>query len=264
VAALVSACANGHVSAVQLLLELGVPATSVSADGTTALMQACLAGHREVASILIEHGAEVEAVLEAARGQNSLSGVQRVLSRVKLPARPAVQETRDLDELVLQIEGTPAASSPPRRLGGNAALPPQRKRGKAAGGARSKPRRQGSRPAAVIRRCSPVPSASSTSSSSSSSESSSSASTAEKSSSSSRQGEGQMQPVLAPEACTAAASASHLPKRLREDVRRRLHCLPGQQHIQQLPLQLQVRLHFKGSFLLTGLQERSTRWKCLG
>lgn len=106
--ALVSACANGQVSVVRYLIEKGVPVTSTSVDGSTALMKACLAGHKDVAALLMEHGADVDAVLDTARRQNTISGVRRVLNRVKLPSKAPAAETRDLDDLVLQIEGPKA------------------------------------------------------------------------------------------------------------------------------------------------------------
>lgn len=110
VAALMSACASGHAEVAELLLEGGVAATAAAADGTTALMQACMAGHREVGAVLASHGADVEGALDIARRQ-SLSGVSRVLKRVRPAARQAPEETRDLDDLVRGIEG---ASAVPR------------------------------------------------------------------------------------------------------------------------------------------------------
>eukprot|EP00931_Biecheleriopsis_adriatica_P050604 TRINITY_DN29312_c0_g1_i1.p1 TRINITY_DN29312_c0_g1~~TRINITY_DN29312_c0_g1_i1.p1 ORF type:complete len:919 (-),score=201.15 TRINITY_DN29312_c0_g1_i1:93-2801(-) len=110
-ALLVSACANGHLAVVRLLLEHGVPATACSNDGTSALMKACLAAHREVAKVLVDHGADIEKVLDEAKRQNSLSGVRRVLSNVKPRLEGKLEETRDLETLVREIEGPKSSAA---------------------------------------------------------------------------------------------------------------------------------------------------------
>ena len=49
-------------------------------------MKACLAAHRDVAGLLISEGADVDAVLDAAKRQNTLSGVRPSLCLVLSPA----------------------------------------------------------------------------------------------------------------------------------------------------------------------------------
>eukprot|EP00419_Tripos_fusus_P056286 CAMPEP_0172812834 /NCGR_PEP_ID=MMETSP1075-20121228/10283_1 /TAXON_ID=2916 /ORGANISM="Ceratium fusus, Strain PA161109" /LENGTH=813 /DNA_ID=CAMNT_0013652437 /DNA_START=30 /DNA_END=2474 /DNA_ORIENTATION=+ len=113
--ALASACANGHVAVAQLLLDEGVPVNAECADGATALMKACITGHTEAAALLVSRGADVQKTLEAARLQNNLVGIRRNLSRAEQAARrmgglPVVaqaDDSRDLDELVRDIEGSP-------------------------------------------------------------------------------------------------------------------------------------------------------------
>jgi len=113
--ALASACANGHVAVAKLLLDEGVPIDAECADGTTALMKACITGHTEAAALLVSRGADVQKTLEAARLQNSLAGVRRNLSRAEqaarrmggLPSAAQAEDSRDLDELVRDIEGLP-------------------------------------------------------------------------------------------------------------------------------------------------------------
>ncbi|CAE8612025.1 unnamed protein product [Polarella glacialis] len=143
--ALVSACANGHLPVVRLLLEKGVPAISAS-DGDDLchepLMKACIAGHREVASLLIANGADVDKVLAAAKSQNSLSGVRRVIGSAQAQQSPFKEETRDLDALVREIEGPASASKPLARGQGRGG------KGSAAKGGRS--RGDGRRPAGPL------------------------------------------------------------------------------------------------------------------
>lgn len=128
VAALMSSCANGHVVVARTLIERGVCASSAADDGTTALMQACIAGHHEVAAMLISHGASIEQALDAARQQNSLSGVKRVLVRARPLTtihRPPFEESRNIDDLVREIEGREQSLPSVRQLthaGGSARL----------------------------------------------------------------------------------------------------------------------------------------------
>ncbi|CAK9073435.1 unnamed protein product [Durusdinium trenchii] len=102
----ISACANGHLEAAQLLLEHGVSPCVASADGTTALMKACMGSHRDVAAELILYGASVEDALNTAR-RSKMPGVTRVLHRAveEAMARRKEEDCRGLDDLVQSIEG---------------------------------------------------------------------------------------------------------------------------------------------------------------
>eukprot|EP00927_Polykrikos_kofoidii_P044447 TRINITY_DN38409_c0_g1_i1.p1 TRINITY_DN38409_c0_g1~~TRINITY_DN38409_c0_g1_i1.p1 ORF type:complete len:980 (+),score=104.84 TRINITY_DN38409_c0_g1_i1:84-3023(+) len=114
VSALMTACANGHLVLARTLIERGVSATSASDEGTTALMQACIAGHHEVAAMLISQGAGIDQTLDAARRQNCLSRVKRVLARatpLSDAQKPTVVESRNIEDLVRVIEGRKQPSS---------------------------------------------------------------------------------------------------------------------------------------------------------
>ena len=52
------ASAEGHASIVQILIESGAKAASLSSDSSSALLKACKGGHLEVARLLVENGAD--------------------------------------------------------------------------------------------------------------------------------------------------------------------------------------------------------------
>lgn len=90
----VSACANGHLEVVRVLLQHGVGPSVSAVDGTTALMKACMGSHREVAAELIFHKASVEEAQQSAR-RRKMPGVSRVLLRAAEEAQKRTGRARE-------------------------------------------------------------------------------------------------------------------------------------------------------------------------
>lgn len=84
---LVAAAASGDASAVERLLELGLPLEGTDAQGATALLRACGQGHDEVVRALLDRGADVEhaaaggaTCLSAAVSARRVAVVERLLA----------------------------------------------------------------------------------------------------------------------------------------------------------------------------------------
>jgi ankyrin repeat protein len=102
---LMYAARDGHLNAVQALVENGAKLDAVSGDGSTALLLTTINGHFDVAKYLVEHGANVS--VPSVDGATALYGVVHVQwSRESGRPQPSIkrEETNYLDLMRLMLD----------------------------------------------------------------------------------------------------------------------------------------------------------------